>query len=204
MSILLFVFLLFELLISSYLKSAVHVFCFTHYSSLLFPFLSPSLVSCPIHSSIFLALLLSLLVTSFLIPFPYYPILLSYPILSPFYLFRLHFYPSYHLHSPAFPFDSSPQLSSLILLLHSVSSPSSLSYPSLLRPTLSSPFPVLPSPIFFFLPLLIPFFSLPSLFTLLGILNQDELAAEVRKARTRDRARTMELMELEAQREGRE
>ena len=132
-----------------------------------------------------------------------YPIL-SYPILSPFYLFRLHFYPSYHLHSPAFPFDSSPQLSSLILLLHSVSSPSSLSYPSLLRPTLSSSFPVLPSPIFFFLPLLIPFFSLPSLFTLLGILNQDELAAEVRKARTRDRARTMELMELEAQREGRE
>ena len=34
----------------------------------------------------------------------------------------------------------------------------------------------------------------------LGILNKDEWAAEVRRARTRDRARTMEALELEANR----
>ena len=37
-----------------------------------------------------------------------------------------------------------------------------------------------------------------------GILNDDEWAAEVRRARVRDRARTMEALELESTRENNE
>lgn len=126
--------------------------------------------------------------------------LITLPSYSPSFSLLYSTVPSIHLPCPSplptfHTFYHSYLLLSLLFLSHPLFPTSPI--PPLLIPFLPPLFPTSPMQ-----PLLIS--SLPPLFTLSGILNQDELAAEVRKARTRDRARTMELMELEAQREGRE